>query len=52
MDAGYEYTMLAVGAEGKFVVIAVGARCTASCYFALRDERCQRCQGLFAICRC
>jgi hypothetical protein len=37
MDAGCEHTMLVVGAGGKFVVIAVGDRCTTSCCFASRD---------------
>ena len=37
MDAGYEHTMLVVGAVGKFVVVAVGARWTAGCCFASRD---------------
>jgi hypothetical protein len=37
MDAGCEHTMLPVGAEGKFVVIAVGDRWAAGCCFASRD---------------
>ena len=37
MDAGCEHTMLVVGAAGKFVVIAVGDRWTASCCFGSRD---------------
>jgi hypothetical protein len=37
MDAGCEHTMLVVGAVGKFVVVAVGDRWTASCCFDSRD---------------
>jgi len=47
MDAGCEHTVLPVGAGGKFVVIAVGDRWTASCCFASRDASfvtaCSRC---------
>jgi hypothetical protein len=39
MDAGCEHTMPVVGAVGKFVVVTVGDRWTASCCFDSRDAR-------------